>query len=208
LAKQLSRDSKYLKIVFAGEYLIRENTVSSAGLQDGSAGLVMLIKTPEELEEIRKQKEEERIPQPIPTRSKSLFKSIQQKKEDRKEEVKVEAKEPQPPKEEEKVPAVVTQPYNPPQPDPVNKVDSLIGMGFTKDQAEAALKSTNGNLEQAIEFITSGSLNKLSGGNLTADDIAKIKQLMELGFSEEKAKEAYIECGKDVNAASNKLLGA
>ena len=201
-----------MKIVFAGEHLARENTVSSAGLQDGSAGLVMLIKTPEELEEIRKQKEEERMPQPIPTRSKSLFKSIQQKKEEGKEEVKAEVKAPQQPKEEEKEetkdPVVIAQPANVVQPHPVNNVDALIGMGFTKEQAEAALKSTNYNLEQAIEFITSGSLNKLNGGNMTEDDIAKIKQLMELGFDEAKAKEAYIECGKDVNAASNKLLGA
>ena len=196
-----------MKIVFAGQYLIRENTVSSAGLQDGSTALVMLIKTPEELEEIRKQKEEERIPQPIPTRSKSLFKSIQQKKEEPKE-PKVEPKEVAP-KEEEKV--HVDVPHISPvqaQPNTTDNVNKLVNMGFTKEQAEGALQSTNNNLDQAIEFITSGSLNKLNGGTLTATDIANIKQLMELGFDEAKAKEAYIECGKDVNAASNKLLGA
>jgi Holliday junction resolvasome RuvABC DNA-binding subunit len=203
LSKQIEREAKYLKIVFCGGNPAIESTVSEAGFKEGSEALVMLMKTPEELEEIRKQKEEDRAPKPIPTRSKMFRMQAQGIKIEPKKEEKKEVKEEQK-KEEVKKEAPKEEAKVEPSQDNVAK---LVGMGFTKEQAELALKTKNGNLDQAIEFITSGGLNQ-QHGELTADDIAKIKQLMELGFTEEVAKKAYIEAGKDTAVASNKLLGA
>jgi hypothetical protein len=208
LSKQVERDAKYLKIVFCGGNPAVESTVTEAGFKEGSEALVMLMKTPDELEEIRKQKEEDRAPKPIPTRSKMFRMQAQGIKVEAKKEEKKEVKEEVKKEEEKKVAKEEAKVSVPDKAEPSQEnVAKLVGMGFTKEQAELALKTKSNNLDQAIEFITSGGLNQ-QHGEMTADDIANIKHLIELGFTEEAAKKAYIESAKDMTAASNKLLGA
>ena len=43
---------------------------------------------------------------------------------------------------------------------------------------------------------------------LTVEDEAHIKEIVELGFTEEQAKEAYVKGGRNVQLAVNRLLGA
>ena len=195
-----TRDPSLVKIVFQGSTPSLDATVADLGLKESSTILVMLAKTADEIKRAKEalkalNDDDEYMPY-VPTKEKEAKPEEKPKVVEQPKVVQPKVEQPKvvQPKEEEKL---------------SDKVEKLEAMGFTKQQAEQALKTANNNLEQAVDILTSGALETKPTENVVLDnkDMDNIKSIMEVvGVDEEAAKKAYIETGKHTEAAINKLL--
>ena len=70
-------------------------------------------------------------------------------------------KEEQPKKEEEQPKKVEEQP----KPNYSQQINSLVDMGYEKEKVEKAINASKGNIDLAIEFLTSGNIPEVSNNN-------------------------------------------
>jgi len=213
LGQQTTRDPSLVKIVFQGTSPSPDATVADVGFKETSFILAMMAKTAEEIkrakEALKRQEDDDDDMPYVPTKEKEKTEPKPEEKPKVVEQPKVEQPKVEQPKVEQ---PKVEQPkvVQPKEEEKLSdKVEKLEAMGFTKQQAEQALKTANNNLEQAVDILTSGALETKPTENVVLDnkDMDNIKSIMEVvGVDEETAKNAYIETGKNTEAAINKLL--
>ena len=66
------------------------------------------------------------------------------------------------PKKEEEQPKKVEEP---PKPNYSEQINSLVDMGYEKEKVEKAINASKGNVDLAIEFLTSGNIPEVSNNN-------------------------------------------
>ena len=92
--------------------------------------------------------------QPKPVSPKKEEQSKKEEEQPKKEEEQPKKEEEQPKKEEEQ-----------PKPEYSQQINSLVDMGYEKEKVEKALNASKGNVDLAIEFLTSGNIPEVSNNN-------------------------------------------
>jgi len=85
------------------------------------------------------------------------------------------------------------------------KVAQLTAMGFNAEQAQQALSSADGDVEQAINLLAQPAPTEPAPAGQVAD-AGKVAQLTAMGFSEEQARQALASTDGDAEQAINLLL--
>eukprot|EP00667_Euglena_gracilis_P023461 EG_transcript_26465 len=90
--------------------------------------------------------------------------------------------------------------------DPQDAIKTLVEMGMAPEAAELAVNVHHMSVEEAVEWIGSGC-PPVGEADPTEANAEHVASIMEMGFSEEEAKNALLANQNDVQRALNMLLG-
>ena len=132
-------DSSQIKLLYNGKVLEDSKTIEEYQIKEEVIIIMMNTK--------RKAK-------PSPPPSEQPKQEEQPKKEEQ-------TKQEEQPKKEEEQPKQQEQP----KPDYTQQINSLVDMGYEREKVEKAINASKGNVDVAIEYLTSGNIPEVSNNN-------------------------------------------
>ena len=132
-------DSSQIKLLYNGKVLEDSKTIEEYQIKEENIIIMMNTKPKAK---------------PSPPPSEQPKQEEQPKKEEQ-------TKQEEQPKKEEEQPKQQEQP----KPDYTQQINSLVDMGYEREKVEKAINASKGNVDVAIEYLTSGNIPEVSNNN-------------------------------------------